>query len=119
MGTGLVTGAESRLRAVTVPILSLKVQPHREYWAPTVLFVIMVKTVISWALPAHQAPSQALCIHSPINLHNNPLRYSLLIPVQRRGNPGTGRLRDTAVNPPAILRQSQDFRRKSVLEPVF
>ncbi|KAG5199900.1 hypothetical protein JEQ12_006379 [Ovis aries] len=28
MGTGLVTGAESRLRAVTVPILSLKVQPH-------------------------------------------------------------------------------------------
>lgn len=33
------------------------VQPHGELWAPTVLFVIRVKAVISWALPARQVPS--------------------------------------------------------------
>ena len=53
----LITGAESRLKAVTVPILSSKVWPHRGFWAPTVLFATMVKAVIYQALPARQAPS--------------------------------------------------------------
>lgn len=42
-----VTEAESRRRVVTVPVLSLMVQPHHEFWAPTVLPVIMAKAVVS------------------------------------------------------------------------
>ena len=60
MWHSLVAGAESRGRAVTVPILSLMVQPHRAFWALTVLFVMMVKAVTYWALPAAQAPFPAI-----------------------------------------------------------
>lgn len=60
MWHSLVAAAESRRRAVTVLVLSLTVRPHCAFQALPVLFVVMVKAVTYWALPAARALPSAI-----------------------------------------------------------